>query len=201
MTPDGTPLIPFRGEVDIDRLIEKVPAGFTIKGAFVASNAAIVASDWPRIEQTLDQPPRNGKYLAFSDYPLADFLRITHAAAKKKYPALPSREAHRLLSRSTFEVFAQTTFGRVVVTLVSGPASLLKKYEDVFNRMLKGPRVAVTVTGSQSVEMAFTSYYSTREAIFGVLEGAVMACQFEPAVRVESEGEGAFRAYVTWKTW
>jgi uncharacterized protein (TIGR02265 family) len=201
MIPDGSSLIPFRGEVDIERLIAKVPPGFAIKGAFVGSNAAIVADEWPQLEKALALPPRNGKYLAFSDYPLTDFLRVTHAAARKKYPGIPSSEAHRLLSRSTFDVFAQTTLGRVTLTLVSGPASLLSKYEEIFNRMVKGPRVKATVTGEQSIDMLFTQYYSTREAIFGVLEGAVIACHFEPTVRVESQGEGTFRAVVTWKTW
>jgi uncharacterized protein (TIGR02265 family) len=201
MIPDGTSLTPFRGEVDIDRLIAKVPSGYTIKGAFIASNALIVAGDWPYIEKSLQLPPRNGKYLAFTDYPLTDFLRVTHAAARKKYPSIPSSEAHRLLARSTFDVFAQTTLGRVTLTLVSGPASLLSKYEEVFNRMVKGPRVAVTVTGEHSIEAEFTGYYSTREAIFGVLEGSVIACHFEPTVRVEARGEGNFRAFVSWKTW
>ena len=178
-----------------------MPTGHTIKGAFVASNAAIVASDWAKIENLLDAPPRNAKYLAFSDYPLTDFLRVSDAAARKKYPRVATREAHRLLARNTFEVFAQTTLGKVTLTLVSGPASLLSKYEEIFNRMVTGPRVAVKAVDARAVEIEYVGYYSTREAIFGVLEGAVIACHFEPTVTVEALEAGRFRAHVSWTTW
>jgi uncharacterized protein (TIGR02265 family) len=200
MNPDGMSLLPFRGDVDIARLIAVVPGGYTIKGAFVASNAAIVADEWPSIEKALEHPPRNGKYVAFSNYPLTDFLRVTDAAARKRYPGMATRESHRLLARSTFEVFSQTALGRVTLTLVSGPASLLSKYEEIFNRMVTGPRVAVKVVDRHNVELDYTGYYSTREAIFGVLEGAVIACHQDPTVTVESSGDGRYRAHVSWST-
>jgi uncharacterized protein (TIGR02265 family) len=198
MALDGSTLAPFFGDVDIEKLIETVPSGHTIKGAFVASNAAIVANVWPRVECTLKAPPRGGKYLSFSDYPVADFLRVSDAAARLKYPSVPTRESHRLLSRRTFETFAATTLGRVTLTLISGPASLLTKYEEIFNRMVSGPRVSVRVVEKDSVELDYTGYYSVREAIFGVLEGAVLACNCEPRVSVNRKGDGRYLATVTW---
>jgi uncharacterized protein (TIGR02265 family) len=201
LIPDGTSLTPFRGDIDIERLILAVPTGHTIKGAFVASNAAIVVNDWHKIDHLLDAPPRHGKYLAFTDYPLTDFLRVSDAAARKKYPRVATREAHRLLARSTFEIFSQTTLGRVALTLVSGPASLLSKYEEMFNRMLVGPRLAVKAVDARSMELDYVGYYATREAIFGVIEGAVIACHFEPTVTVEAMEAGRFRAQVSWATW
>jgi uncharacterized protein (TIGR02265 family) len=201
MIPDGTTLAPFSGDVDLEKLLRLAPSTHTIKGAFVATNAAIVAKEWPQIEASLRAPPRAGQYLPFSDYPLADFLRVTDAAARRRYPGMPTCESHRLLSRATFETFSQTTLGRVTLALVSGPGSLLMKYEEIFNRMLHGPRVTVRSTGERSVEVSYVGYFGTREAIFGVLEGSVIACQFEPTVVVETKGDGRYLARVSWAPW
>jgi uncharacterized protein (TIGR02265 family) len=194
----GTTLAPFFGDVDIEKLIESVPSAHTIKGAFVASNAALLANVWPSVERTLKAPPRGGRYVAFSDYPVADFLRVSDAAARLTYPSVPTRESHRLLSRRTFETFAATALGRVTLTLISGPGSLLRKYEEIFNRMVSGPRVAVRVVDAESVELDYTGYYSVREAIYGVLEGAVLACNYSPRVSVDRKGDGRYHASVSW---
>jgi uncharacterized protein (TIGR02265 family) len=201
MATDGSTLVPFKGDLDLEKLVSAVPAGHMIKGAFVASNAAILGDEWERVAPTLSMPPRGGKYVTFSDYPVTDFLRVGDAAARKKYPSIGTREGHRLLARNTFEVFSRTTLGRVTLTLVSGPASLLSKYEEIFNRMCTGPRVKVKVVDDKSVHISYNSYFSTREAIFGVTEGAVIACHFEPTVTVESLGAGRYEAVVSWVPW
>jgi len=198
MEAERSALAPFVGDVDLERLLRLVPAGHTIKGAFVAAPAEIVADEWSRLEPTLLRPPRSGKFVTFSDYPLSDFLRITDAAARRRHADVGTSEGHRRLARATFDIFAATALGRVTLSLVSGPSSLLTKYEEIFNRMLSGPRVGVYVTSPESVEVSYTGYYSTREAIFGVLEGAVMACHRNPVVSVEARGEGRYLARVSW---
>ncbi len=198
---DAASLAPLRGDVDIERLLRAVPPSHTIKGAFLAPNAAIVGMDWPRIESTLRSPPRGGKYLTFSNYALFDHVLLSDLAARRKYPRMPTREAHRILSRDTMEVFSKTTLGRVALTLVSGPKSLLFKYEDIFNSMVAGPRLAVRELDDMTVELAYTDYYSTTEAIFGVIEGAILACKLVPTVTVEKKGEGRFVATASWAHW
>jgi uncharacterized protein (TIGR02265 family) len=201
MVPDGTVLVPFRGDVDIERLASKVPPGYTIKGLFVAPNATIIGTDWPRIEHTLSAPPRNGKYLTFADYPLADFLRTSDVAARRKYPGVGTCEAHRRLARSTFETFSSSTLGKVALSLVSGPASLLTKYGEMYKRVLTGQLLEVTVVDKCTVDLEYTNYYMTKEAIFGVIEGCVMACQLEPKVTVRASGEWKFSARAEWTRW
>jgi uncharacterized protein (TIGR02265 family) len=201
MIPDGTSLVPFRGDVDIERLASSVPSGYTIKGVFVAPNATLIGTEWSRIEPTLSAPPRNGKYLAFSDYPLVDFLRTSDVAARRKYAGVGTCEAHRRLARATFETFSQSTLGKVALSLVAGPASLLAKYGEMYNRMLTGQRLEVTVVDKCTVDLEYTNYYMTREAIFGVIEGSILACQLEPKVTVQRTGEARFRARAEWAPW
>jgi uncharacterized protein (TIGR02265 family) len=196
---DGSHLVALKGDVDVARVLRAVPTEHKIKGVFLAANALIVASDWARIEPSLRAPPRGGKYLTFSDYPLYDHVLLSDYAARHKYRGLPTCEAHRLLSRATIDTFSKTTLGRIALTLVSGPGSLLMKYEEVFNRMVVGAHVAVKPLAGQAVELSYTSYYSTREAIFGVVEGAIMACDFQPSVEVESRGTGAYVATASWR--
>lgn len=189
---------PFRGDVDIDALVRAVPPHHTIKGAFVASNAALAAPEWDSLEKRLVSPPKGGKYLPFSDYPLGDYLRVTDVAARRKFPRVSSREAHRQLSRNTFDVFSQTTLGKVTMTMVNTPSAALLKYQDIFNRMVSGARVTVTETGPAALDLEFREYYSTQEAIFGVIEGVILAYRQAPQVVLLAKGRGHFLASVEW---
>ena len=53
MAFDASSRDPLFGDVDIDKLVRAVPFGHTIKGAFVAKNAEILASSWPKVEPLL----------------------------------------------------------------------------------------------------------------------------------------------------
>lgn len=190
---------PLFGDLDIDAHVRAVPDGHSIKGLFVASNAAILApADWSSFEAKLIAPPRGGKYLTFTDYPLGDYLRVTDAAARKRYPKVGAREAHRLLSRLTFETFGASTLGRVTLSMLNGPASALTKYQEIYNRLVTGSRVTVRVVEPNLVEAEFKGYYSTREAIYGVLEGTVLAYRKEPTVILNVMGKGHYVAQVRW---
>jgi uncharacterized protein (TIGR02265 family) len=198
MTAPGPDLAPLRGDIDIAKAVRLVPPGHTIKGAFLAPNAKALGSDWPRIAPTLLAPPRGGKYLAFSDYPLADHMLLEDHAARRLFPGKPTCEAHRLLARGTMDTFTETTLGRVALALVSDPKTVFFKYGEVFNRMLSGPRTEVRSTGASSVEVEYWAYYSFREAIYGVLEGIVLVCGRTPRVVVEARGDWHYVAYVEW---
>jgi uncharacterized protein (TIGR02265 family) len=189
---------PLRGDLDLEGLLRLVPPNHLIKGAFIGSNAAIAAPDWAALEDRLIAPPRGGKYLAFSDYPLTDYLRVTDAAARRKFPKIATREAHRLLSRNTFDVFAQTTLGRVTMTMITTPAGAFLKYQDIYNKMVTGSRVVVTPKTATSIDFEFIDYFSTQEAIYGVLEGVVLAYRLVPRVVLLGKGKGHYLATVDW---
>ncbi len=199
MAPGGTNLPSLRGDVDIPRLLRTIPATHAIKGVFVAPNAATVGADWPRVTATLRSPPRGGKYVAFTDYPLADHVLLSDLAARKLYPGKPTCEAHRLLARGTMDTFTQTTLGRIALAFTSGPTALLNKYGEVFNRLVTGPKAFVRSVDDVSAEVEYSGYYSLREAIYGVLEGIVLACDLTPTVTIEARGDGRYLAQVSWE--
>lgn len=190
---------PLRGELDVEALVRAVPPAHTIKGAFVGSNAALAMPDWSELEKKLLAPPRGGKYLPFSDYPLTDYLRVTDAAARRKFPKLTNREAHRQLSRLTFDVFAQTTLGKVTMAMVTTPTAAFLKYQEIYNRMVSGSKVQVLPRTTRAIDFEFTDYYSTQEAIYGVLEGVVLAYRGVPSVIILAKAKGHFLASVEWE--
>ena len=190
---------PLRGDLDIEALVRAAPSAHTIKGAFIGSNAALAMPDWPELEKKLLAPPRGGKYLPFSDYPLTDYLRVTDAAARRKFPRMPTREAHRQLSRLTFDVFSQTTLGKVTMAMITTPAGAFLKYQEIYNRMVSGSKVLVIPRNARVIDFEFTNYYSTQEAIYGVLEGVVLAYRSVPHVILLGKGKGHFLATVEWE--
>lgn len=191
------------GDIDIEALIRAVPPKHLIKGAFLAKNASHAGPELEKLQPKLVAPPRGGRYLPFTDYPFVDYLRVTDAAARRKYRTVGGREAHRLLARSVYQTFSETTLGKVVGTLATGPASVMLKYEEVYNRMLVGARVTMRQRADRHIEAEFINYYSTLEAIVGVFEGMVLTFQGSPqvAVTVGEQGKprGHYVAKITWQ--
>ena len=198
MLLSATPDQPLVGDLDIEHLIAAVPDGHAIKGLFILSSAAAVHDRWNTLESKLQSPPRLGRYLPFSDYPLSDYLRITDAAARKRHPLVSPRQAHRLLSRDVFSTFTSSTLGKVTLSMLSGPLDALTKYQDMYGRMTRGSRAKVTAIEPQVVEVAFHDYYSTVEAVFGVVEGVVMAFRCQPSMTVRVAPMGRVTATVRW---
>ncbi len=191
------------GDIDIEALVRAVPAKHLIKGAFLAKYASVAGPDFEKLSPSLVGAPRGGRYLPFTDYPFVDYLRLTDVAARRKYKLASAREAHRLLARSVYQTFSETTLGKVVGTFASGPAPVMLKYEEVYNRMLVGSRVTMRQRAEHHVEAEFINYYSTVEAIVGVFEGMVIAHQGSPriAVSVGEQGKprGHYVAKITWQ--
>jgi uncharacterized protein (TIGR02265 family) len=194
----ATPDQPLQGDVDIEQYIHAVPDGHSIKGLFLASPALILQDRWNEIETKLIAPPRLGRYLPFSDYPLRDYLRVIDLAARRRHPRVPAREAHRLLSRNVFDTFSGSTLGLITNSMVSGPASALSKYQEIYNAMTRGSSAHVTALEAQLVQVDFRGYYSTVEAVFGVVEGIVMAFGAKPTLTVKVAPRGHVSATVHW---
>ncbi|MEI8254945.1 MAG: DUF2378 family protein [Deltaproteobacteria bacterium] len=63
---------------------------------------------------------RDGSYLQFRDYPLADWLILLHEAARYAYPKLPMRAGLKQLGRSMYPTLADSMVGRVVLSVAAG---------------------------------------------------------------------------------
>jgi hypothetical protein len=195
-----TPNEPLRGDVDLKGLLDACPWSQTIKGVFLESMVSRLGSRWDQVAQTLEAPPRAGRYLPFLDYPLRDYLRLMDAAAQRGFPGVSGREAHRLLSRSVFQTFLGTTAGRVTAPLLGTPLSALGHYVRVYTAMTKGSTLRCeALPAGGGGRLQFRGYRSTEEAAIGVPEGLMMGLGYLPTLRVETLGAGAVDVEVLWE--
>jgi uncharacterized protein (TIGR02265 family) len=185
-----TPAEPLSGSFDPEVIAKSVPPDYAVKGMFFARLAAQLGAGFAAVAERLESPPRFGRYVPFSDYPQADYVRVSAAAAQKLYPGIPLREGMRRLGRDDFGVFAASTFGKVILAAVGDARSALLKTPFIYQKMAPGPW---TVTGEElddsTIRLEFAPVHGTWEYQLGQLEGIVQNFGASP-VTVVSELPG-----------
>jgi uncharacterized protein (TIGR02265 family) len=187
---------PLRGDVPIARVLAEIPSDHALKGMFFRRYVDALGADLDALLGSLDAPPKLGRYLPFSTYPLTDYLRLFDRVARSRYAGFGVREAYRLLARSEVEVFVASTLGRVTFSLLRDPASALLKYPESFGVLAFGPKVRAEEAGG-GVRVVFEPYRGALEYAIGVLEGLVLAFDQEPALEID-EGSDRTDLLVTW---
>lgn len=172
------------GTLDLEAIIAAFPTTYTVKGMFCARYAALLGDDYAKLSQRLIAPARNGHYVAFKDYPQADYTRIVAAAAAKTFPSLPLTEAVRRSARDDFQTFGASVFGKVLMTLVGDPHTALKRIPDAYARVAPGATVWAEELDARTIRLVYRRYRGIVEYILGQLEGIVMTFGRTPAVTV-----------------
>ncbi|MCA9584143.1 MAG: DUF2378 family protein [Myxococcales bacterium] len=189
---------PLRGDVAIAQVLAEIPDDHALKGMFFRRYVDALGAELDVLLPTLDAPPRLGRYMPFSTYPLADYLRLFDRVARSRYAGFGVREAYRMLARSEVEVFVASTLGRVTFSLLQDPAAALLKYPESFGVLAFGPKVRAERAG-EGVCVVFEPYRGALEYAIGVLEGLVLAFDQEPALEIE-HGDARTELLVTWST-
>lgn len=188
---------PLLGDVDLDEILVDVPSSYTVKGMFFTRYVAALGDEWRDLAPALDVAPAAGRYHAFEPYPMRDYLRVFDRVARARFPG-STREAHRLLARGEIEVFADSTLGKVTLSLLHDPGATLLRYPDVFAVLTRGPEVAATRRGPRAVEVTFPRFVGSRDHVVGLLEGLVLAFDEAPAVEVEIGEDRRMTLGVSW---
>lgn len=190
--------VPLTGDVDLAAILADVPPGATLKGMFCARYVAAIEGPWEEMAEELEAPPKNGKYTAFDDYPLADYLRLMDRAARDRFPRSSTREAYRLLGRGVVDVFADSTLGKVTFSLIRDPAQALARYPDVTSVLTRGAVSGEAIGGERSVSLRFPRFIGAVEGTLGCFEALVLMFDAKPRVAVSVEPSGAARFDVSW---
>jgi hypothetical protein len=175
------------GDYDLEASAQAIPSdrGLVVKGMFFHRHVEILGSEWERVLETLAAPPRGGRYLAFSDYHSGDYVRVSGRAARKRYPGVGSCEALRRLAREDFDVFATSTLGRVILSVISDARGALHKSPFVYEKLAPGDwRVVVTDLDERILRVEFTPFYGRWEYALGQIEGIVLHYRPTSVVRV-----------------
>jgi len=173
------------GDLDIDALREETPSSFTVKGMFVAAVATELAPRvWKELQFKLDAPPRLGRYVPFSDYPVRDFQRVIDALARSRYAHVGTREGFRLAGRKTFPTFGESTVGKVMVAVAGSAMTALLKYPDSYNLAAKGGIATARELGQTAVRVRWDEYSGSSEFGLGLLEGVILHYGGKPTAHV-----------------
>jgi uncharacterized protein (TIGR02265 family) len=178
------PEVTLDGALDIDALVSNTPRNYTVKGMFCTRFADLLGDDYERVEPKLVAPPRGGRFVAFKDYPQADYTRIVAAAAAKRFPAIGLREAMRRVARDDIGTFSSSMFGRIVLTVIGDARASLLRVPDAYHRIAPGPIVQAEDVDPRTTRITFEGYRGSFEYVLGQLEGVVISYGQMPVVTV-----------------
>jgi len=175
------------GDVDLEAVLKTVPKDTTLKGMFLSRYVNAIGEDWEDMAEDLVAPPRHGRYTAFEDYPLTDYLRLLDRAARNRFPRASTREAYRLLGRGDVEVFADSTLGKVTFSLLRDPGAALERYCEMIGVLTRGTLSGEAKKGTNEVTLTFGRYVGALEATIGCLEALVQTFDGKPTIDVTHE--------------
>jgi uncharacterized protein (TIGR02265 family) len=180
-----TPGRMLEGTFDEDEIAKSIPERNQVKGMFFGRFVEALAGDWRSVERRLFQPPRDGRYVLFSDYPQHDYFRLYCATSRKLFPALGISEAIRRLGRQDFQVFAATTLGRVLLSMVSDARGALHKLPLVYSKVIRANwTVHTRDMDARTVRVEMDPHYGRWEYQAGQFEGIVLAMGEEPTISI-----------------
>lgn len=180
-----TPEDVLRGDVDVEAKARGIPLSYVVKGMFFSRLRARVGDSWSQVESKLARPPRLGYFVPFTDYLQADYMRVASFVAAKTYPQFPLREALRRLARDDFGVFADSTFGKVVLAAVGDVHKALMTAPMSYSKMASGDWVITgTEVAENTVRIEFFPDPGAWEYQLGQFEGLVLHYRAKPVITV-----------------
>lgn len=189
-----------REPVDLEAQIRLLPPRATCKGMFFLDpieRARRVSPDVDLFRLARLAPRR---YLPFLDYPHAEWMRLTHAAASVVAPTGHVGEGLRELGRHAYDVIFENPLGK----LLFGPFGF--DLEQVFAHAGLGYRLGLgfgTIrserVASQHFQVTFEGFPTFLETFnVGVLEGSGAHYGDKVTVRVKLDGLANAVMKVTW---
>lgn len=191
------PDVPLQGDVDLEATIANIPLDFTTKGMFFTRYVAALGAEWEVLLPSLREPAKHGRYHAFENYPLRDYVRVFDRVARARFPG-STREAFRLLARGDVEVFSSSTLGKVAFSLLRVPGATLLRFPDLFKMVTRASDCTAERRGDRRVTVTFPRYHGAAEQALGLVEGLVQTYDEEPRVDCTMDQDRRIVFDVTW---
>jgi uncharacterized protein (TIGR02265 family) len=182
----------FECSVDLEAHLALLPPDATCKGMFcldVLQQASRVTTerDLFRVAQL---PER--RYVPFRDYPLAENLKLTVAAARALYPRYSLGEALRRVGQTTFEAVLATHIGRALFGILGRDVEpILLTGPRAFKLMINLGQITAEKTSFRTFmfqAQGFPAFLETFQ--IGVLEGVLRHCGERGRIRIALEDLG-----------
>lgn len=189
--------VPLQGDVDLATTLGNIPPDFTTKGMFFTRYIAALGAEWEELLPSMDEPAKHGRYHAFADYPLRDYMRVFERVARARFPG-STREAFRLLARGEVEVFSESTLGKVTFSLLRDPGATLLRFPDVFKMVARASECTAKRLGDRRIAVTFPRYHGASEQAIGLVEGIVQTYDEEPRLEVTIDDRRRIDFDITW---
>lgn len=166
-----------------------------VKGMFFEDIVKILGEGRTAHDGELLAPPKSGRYLPFTQYPLRDHAVLAYHAARKLHPELSMREGVRRLHRGNIQAFARTTVGKVITALAGDIKSGFAHLEDAYRLSRVSGVVTVKSIEERAIEVRFEKANPWLDcADLGSLEG--MGSFFGKSLRTEVALDGDDGSFV-----
>ena len=185
--------------ISLEAGLATIPVETTVKGMFFRRHVEGLGSDYETVSATLDVPVKDGKYVAFRDYPQRDYARMIAATARKRFPLLPGREALRQLAREDFKVFAESMIGKVIMTVAGDARGSLMHVPDAYRAIVPGANVHAVDLNPHTVRITFEPLMGFLEYTLGQLEGVVLAFDGSPLTTIHVIKDGGHAYEVVYR--
>jgi len=173
-------------EFDLEQRIASCPSDHTVKGMFFTRlvEAAIAHGVTPS-SIVLEKPVDNGRYVPFGDYPIKDYMRWAHAAAKAKHARVSTAEAMRRIALEDFERYLTSGLGKVMLAFLSDARSVMLHSGKLYSLVTRGPRIESSAEGKEIV-VSDREYHGPVECYpAGTLEGACRHFDARYEIRID----------------
>ncbi len=173
-------------DVPLDAYLRECPAIATTRGIFFQYVAELARDADGVIDERTFAGIKDRRWVPFKSYPLRDFMRLCHNAAKLVHPTLSTGEALRRIGWLCYPSFAATMAGRIVLFAFGMKLDeVLLAAPRTYEHALSGASARVTRVGVRHFRAELRSVYSFAAAYHvGVVEGTIRAFGYVPEVRV-----------------
>lgn len=128
--------------VDVEARIRAATDRDTLKGMFFRRIVEMAHGCGVTAESAgLRHPVSGDRYLAFSDYSVADYMRWVAAVGRVLHPRVAASEAIRRVAGRDFSEFAASRVGSISLAFTGGAKGTLAKSGMLYAQVLKGARV------------------------------------------------------------
>lgn len=163
----GFALPTWHGPFNVEEHLSKVPPRATVKGMYWNDLYKLA----PRA--LVDLPP--GRYSAFGDYPLVDYMRAVALVARNLHPEASVAEGVRRVGRRGFNTLASSLVGRVLFALAGRDLqSTLGLVSQAYRRSLDPGDAQIELLERNRAVISLRSIWNFPTSYqVGVFEGAI----------------------------
>jgi serine/threonine protein kinase len=179
----------------LDELLRDVPHGATIKGLYLSQ----ILTKHPDRGQVLELAGvKATRWVAFSDAPFADWVRLVDASARLRFASAagprraPSRaaRAHALsaVTREAYGAFVESLAGKVIFGALEGDLTRILEAFPRFEVNVKPLSIRHEGAGPQHHRLTFAGLGPSvvEGLLLGIVEGAIQSCGVQAALEVEA---------------